>query len=53
MGDPPRKAVMRYLRLMAKNRVRAEYHALYHMNVASDAKRAAFMDRVGAAMARF
>jgi putative NADPH-quinone reductase len=53
MGDPPRKAVMRYLRLMAKNHVRAEYHALYHMNVASDAKRAAFMDRVGAAMARF
>lgn len=53
IGDPPRKIVTRYLRLMAAGRVRAEYHALYHMNVASDARRAAFLDRVGAAMARF
>ena len=53
LGDPPKKIVTRYLRLLARDSVRTHYHALYHMNVASDAKRAAFMDRVGAAMARF
>ena len=35
MGDPPRKTVMRYLRWFTGGRARAEYHALYHMNVAT------------------
>ena len=52
MGDPPRKAVTRYLRLMARDRVRTEYLALYHMNVASEAKRLAFMNQVERAMGR-
>lgn len=53
IGDPPRKIVTRYLRLMARGPVQTEYHALYHMNVASEAKRLAFMDRVEGAMGRF
>lgn len=53
LGDPPRKVVTRYLRLMASGRVRTDYHALYHMNVADEARRRAFLGRVGAAMARF
>lgn len=53
VGNPPRKWVMRYLRLMGRGRVKAEYHALYHMNVADAARRGAFLDKVERAMARF
>jgi NAD(P)H dehydrogenase (quinone) len=53
MGDPPRKIVKRYLRWFADKRARVDYHALYHLNVASDAQRAAFLEKVRAAMARF
>lgn len=53
VGNPPRKWVMRYLRLMGKGWVKAEYHALYHMNVADAARRDAFLNRVERAMARF
>jgi putative NADPH-quinone reductase len=52
MGDPPRKIVKRYLRWFADRRARVDYHALYHMNVASEAQRKAFMDKVRGAMAR-
>jgi NAD(P)H dehydrogenase (quinone) len=52
MGDPPRKVVKRYLRWFADRRARVDYHALYHMNVASEAQRVAFMAKVHAAMAR-
>lgn len=52
MGDPPRRAVTRYLRLMARDRVRTEYLALYHMNVADQARREAFIGRVEAALRR-
>jgi hypothetical protein len=52
MGDPPRKAVMRYLPWFTGGRAKAEYHALYHMNVATDAQRKAFIARVGVAMHR-
>jgi hypothetical protein len=30
-----------------------DYYALYHMNVASEAKRVAFMEKIHAAMSRF
>jgi len=50
MGDPPRKMIMRYLRWFTGGKARAEYHALYHMNVATEARRKAFISRVGAAM---
>ena len=53
MGDPPRKIVTRYLRWFAAKGARAEFHALYHLNVASQSQREAFLRRVRARMARF
>ncbi|MCG2591174.1 NAD(P)H-dependent oxidoreductase [Ramlibacter sp. XY19] len=53
MGDPPRKIVTRYLRRLTGNRARADFHAYYHMNVATEPRLARFKQRVGAAMARF
>lgn len=53
VGDPPRKAVTRYLRLINDRRARVEYHALYDMNRATQPDRAAFHARVGAALARW
>ena len=52
MGDPPRKIVTRYLRLLTGGRARVDYHAYYHMNVATDAKRTAFLGKVRRRMAR-
>jgi NAD(P)H dehydrogenase (quinone) len=52
MSDPPRKIVTRYVRWFTGRRARADYHALYHLNVATDGQRAAFMDRVESAMRR-
>jgi NAD(P)H dehydrogenase (quinone) len=53
VGDPPRKMVKRYLPWFADGQVRVDYYALYHMNIASEAKRAAFMEKVHVAMAQF
>jgi len=50
MADPPRKLVTRYLRWMTGG-AKARYFALYHMNVADAAKRAAFIAKVKAGMA--
>jgi len=52
MGDPPRKLVMRYLPRSAVVKARASYHALYHMNVATEARRKRFIATVRRAMAR-
>jgi NAD(P)H dehydrogenase (quinone) len=52
MGDPPRKVVKRYLRWFADRRARVDYHALYHMNVATAAQRTAFMEKIKLAMTR-
>jgi NAD(P)H dehydrogenase (quinone) len=52
MGDPPRKAITRYLPWFTGGKARVRYHALYHMNVASPAKRADFIARVRAGMTR-
>jgi putative NADPH-quinone reductase len=52
MGDPPRRIVKRYLRWFADRRARVDYHALYHMNVATERQRAAFLEKIRAAMAR-
>jgi putative NADPH-quinone reductase len=46
VGDPPRKLVTRYLRWFVATDAPVHYEALYHLNVASDARRAAFLDRV-------
>ena len=53
MGDPPRKIVTRYVRWFAGGGARAEYHALYHLNIASDKQREGFVRRVRKAMERF
>jgi NAD(P)H dehydrogenase (quinone) len=52
MGDPPRKIVKRYLRWFADRRARVDYYALYHMNVATEAQRSAFMEKIRVAMTR-
>jgi putative NADPH-quinone reductase len=53
MSDPPRKIVKRYLRWFSGGNARVDYFALYHMNVATDAQRAGFIDKIGREMRRF
>jgi NAD(P)H dehydrogenase (quinone) len=53
MGDPPRKIVTRYLLRLTGRRARVDYHAHYHMNVATEPQRRRFLERVGTAMGRF
>jgi NAD(P)H dehydrogenase (quinone) len=53
MSDPPRKIVKRYLRWFTGGKARVDYLALYHMNIATDAQRKSFMDRIGREMRRF
>lgn len=53
MGDPSRTMVCRYMKRLTGGKARTEYHALYHMNIASDAHRRAFTAKVANAMARF
>jgi NAD(P)H dehydrogenase (quinone) len=50
MSDPPRKIVKRYVRWFTGGKARADYYALYHLNVATDVQRAAFMAKVARAM---
>ncbi|HEX4409749.1 MAG TPA: NAD(P)H-dependent oxidoreductase [Xanthobacteraceae bacterium] len=50
MSDPPRKIVKRYVRWFTGGKARADYYPLYHLNVATDAQRAGFMDRVERAL---
>ena len=47
MGDPPRKIVKRYLGWYAASGAKVDYHALYHLNTASDARRTRFIGDVG------
>lgn len=53
MGDPPRKAVTRYFRIITGGAASVGYHALYDMNRASEARRVAFLAKVRREMARF
>lgn len=53
VGDPPRRAVTRYLRMLTAGRATVEYHALYDMNRADAGRRAAFLARVRGRMAAF
>jgi NAD(P)H dehydrogenase (quinone) len=53
MADPPRKMVKRYLRWYVGPRARVDYHALYHMNVATLDQRTAFVGKVRSAMEKF
>ena len=53
MGDPPRKIVTRYMKRLTGHGARVDYHAHYHMNVATEPQLKRFMAKVGNAMARF
>jgi putative NADPH-quinone reductase len=53
MGDPPRKIVKRYVSSFIEKGAPVRYHALYHMNVASEEKRKGFIAKVSAAMEKF
>lgn len=53
MGDPPRKIITRYMKRLTAAQARVDYHAHYHMNVATEAQHGRFKARVGAAMAAF
>jgi NAD(P)H dehydrogenase (quinone) len=53
VGDPPKKLITRYLRWFVAKGAPVQYLALYHMNVATEAKRKAFIGKVSRAMERF
>jgi NAD(P)H dehydrogenase (quinone) len=52
MCDPPRNIVKRYVRWFTGGKARVDYHALYHLNVASEAQRMGFIAKVSGAMRR-
>jgi putative NADPH-quinone reductase len=51
IGDPPRRTVMRMLRVLVAPAARRRYYALHDMNRQSEAGRAAFLHRVERALA--
>ena len=53
MGDPPRRVITRYLRVLAGPGVKIDYHARYHMNTATPTQLTRFRDRVRKAMLKF
>ncbi|NGM18616.1 NAD(P)H-dependent oxidoreductase [Roseomonas stagni] len=53
MGDPPRKIVTRYFRIVSAGRASVQYHALYDMNRATEHQRATFLAKVRREMAGF
>lgn len=53
MGDPPRRSVMRHLRITIAAGAPARYVALYDMNRAGDSDRQRFLARVKSEMERF
>ncbi len=50
VGDPPRKVITRYLPRLTSGRAKVQYHALYHMNVATQQQREGFIRRVRGVM---
>lgn len=53
MGDPPRKIITRYMLRLTGNAARVDFHAYYHMNVATEPRLKRFLRQVGQAMAKF
>ena len=53
VGDPPRKMVRRIMSGYTERRAKLDYLALYHMNVATEAQRVAFMEKVHGVMKKF
>src|SRR5947199_4507432 len=52
VGNPPKNMMTHYMPRFTKG-AKVEYYPLYHMNVADDATRKAFIAKVRAAMVRF
>jgi NAD(P)H dehydrogenase (quinone) len=52
MGDPPRKVIKRYLRALTGGKARIDYHARYHMNVATPLELERHMQRIEGLMAK-
>jgi NAD(P)H dehydrogenase (quinone) len=52
VGDPPRKIITRYLPRLMQKRAKVEYHALYHMNVATLDQRQGFIAKVKGVLGR-
>jgi NAD(P)H dehydrogenase (quinone) len=53
MGNPPRKIIKRYVPSFIRKGAPVGYHALYHLNVATETQRKNFIAKVSAAMAAF
>ena len=53
VGNPPKKIMTRYLPRFTGGLAKVDYYPLYHMNVASEDKRKAFMAKIRNAMERF
>jgi NAD(P)H dehydrogenase (quinone) len=53
MGNPPRKIIKRYVPSFIRKGAPVSYHALYHINVATEEKRKRFIAKVSSAMAAF
>ncbi len=53
MADPPRKMIKRYLPWFTGWKAVVRYYALYHMNIATPAKRSGFLAKVRREMTRF
>jgi len=52
VADPPRKIIKRYLPWFTGSKAKVRYHALYHMNVATEDRRKGFIAAVRKAMVR-
>ncbi|WP_314325991.1 NAD(P)H-dependent oxidoreductase [Comamonas aquatica] len=50
MGDPPRKSITRYFRMLTGGTTRTQYLAYYHMNLATPERLAKFRAKVVKAM---
>jgi len=53
MGDPPRKVIKRYLRVLTGGKAEIDYWACYHINVATPEKLQRHMARIERLMQRF
>jgi len=52
VGDPPRRIMTRYMPRFTDGKAKVDYYPLYHMNVAGDEKRKAFLAKVRGVMER-
>ncbi len=53
VGDPPKRIMTRYMPRFTDGAAQVDYYPLYHMNVATDVTRKAFIAKIRDAMTRF